>query len=188
MCTASSSTGLAGPSSKCFCSAIRMLYSSTAMDAVSSSQGAGHHQEGQIFKVGPSTLLVIVYPAHSVRLNRTVCCLWHSNYPPRKYQPGRVSELRPVPEHITRPDYVNNRKSRSAPSVTSLPEVHSDEEVGSLTYRQSMWIQLLLFGFGICFKQFSQLPHVQPWSAAELPQQLEHNLVMCCCDMICWLQ
>lgn len=71
----------------------------------------------------------------------------------KRLQPGKVSPLRPVPDHIKRPPYVN---SRQAPGIASGPEVHNKEGIERMRASGKLAAQVLEFA-GTLVKVHSNL-------------------------------
>ncbi|XP_057974147.1 methionine aminopeptidase 1D, chloroplastic/mitochondrial isoform X2 [Malania oleifera] len=58
----------------------------------------------------------------------------------KRLKPGKVSPLRPVPDHIQRPSYVN---SQQAPGIASGPEVHDERGIDCMRASGRLAAQVL---------------------------------------------
>lgn len=59
----------------------------------------------------------------------------------QRLRPGKVSPIRPVPNHIPKPPYV---KSRKPPGIASGPEIHNERGIACMRASGRLAAQVLL--------------------------------------------
>lgn len=100
-------------------------------------------------KLKGSQSILVCLTVHNVT-SRTLDELPNSK---RKHlQPGKLSPLRLVPQHIKRPPYVN---SQQAPGIASGPEVHNREGIECMRASGRLAAQVLEFAGTLVKVQFN---------------------------------